>query len=791
VDVRTFLDELKHRATYQGQIVHERKIPPRQPVYSDLQPPLSPLMSEALEKQGITRLYRHQVKAITAIREGHHTVVVTSTASGKTLCYNLPVLETLHRDPAARAIYVFPTKALAQDQADALAEFGMADIRVGTYDGDTPTTDRQRLRKDAKIILTNPDMLHVGILPQHARWTALFEHLRYVVIDDVHIYRGVFGSNVANILRRLRRVCRMYGSDPVFICTSATIANPEEFARTLLGLPVTIVDADGAPRGPKWVVLWNPPLIDQARARRRSAYSEASALFARLIRQGVRTIVFTPSRKITELVYRNARTELTKDAPQLAGRISPYRAGYLPQERRAIERRLFSGDLLGVVSTSALELGIDVGTLEAAILVGYPGTIASLWQRAGRAGRGTDEALVTLVALEDALDQYLMQNPAYLFGRSCEHAVIDPENPFILTRHLRCAAAEAGLWEKDVALFGDRTLEIAALLADHGDLVKRRDRWYWVRKSYPATELEIRSASGETFRIIEGTEGRLVGTVDAARAFEQVHPGATYLHHGDSYLVKELDLQARTATVEPTEGEYYTQPRSTTDLAIVQAHRQRLWGPTTAYFGDVDVTTQVTSFVRKRSFSEEVLRETPLDLPAQRLQTTALWFPIPHGLSEEVRRHQRDLAGGIHALEHAAIGILPLLAMCDRWDLGGVSYPFYPELDAPAIFIYEGHPGGVGITDKGFALLDELMAATLQVIDTCSCEDGCPSCIQSPKCGNLNEPLDKAAAIILLRGLLEQRAPRRSVTTRQPAASPTHVGGARSARRRPRHRRKS
>ncbi len=771
MDVRAFLAALKRRPDYQQQLVHLQYLSPRQATYATLRPPLPDPLTDALQRQGIRRLYRHQFDAITAIRRGEHVVVVTATASGKTLCYNLPVLETVLATPRTRALYLFPTKALAQDQADALGEFRLPDLHVATYDGDTPPAQRRRIREEAQIILTNPDMLHVGILPQHFRWANVFRHLRYVVIDDVHIYRGVFGSNVANILRRLRRVCRLHGADPIFICASATVANPQEFTSALLGLPVRVIDADGAPRGPKWIVLWNPPVIDVAQARRRSAYSEATALFTQLVRNGVRTIAFTQSRKVTELIYRYAHKDLAQDAEDLADRISPYRAGYLPQERRAIERRLFTGDLLGVVSTSALELGIDVGALDAALLVGFPGTIASTWQRAGRAGRGSGEALAILVAHEDALDQYLMRNPAYLFDRPCEHAVIDPENPYILARHLRCAAAESALWEKDTELFGSRTMEIAALLAEHGELTARRGRWYWTKPTYPATDIEVRSVSGESFRIMEAGDGRLVGTVDAARAFEQVHPGATYLHHGDPYVVQGLDLAHKIATVVPTEGDYYTQPRSTTDLEIVEVHTQRPYGTTTAYFGDVDVTTHVISFVRKRLFSEEVLGEEPLDLPVQRLQTTALWFAIPGWLAEEVHRRGLDLAGGIHAVEHAAIGLLPLFAMCDRWDLGGVSYPIYPDLDAAAIFIYEGYPGGVGITEKGFALLDDLLGATLRVIETCPCEAGCPSCIQSPKCGNMNDPLDKVAATLLLRGLLGQ-----DLTATAPAI-PTPVSG--------------
>ena len=753
MNVREILQILRERPGYAGQLVHERFIPPRKARYAELRPALPDPLSRSLGTQGIRRLYSHQVAAIERVRRGEQVVVVTATASGKTLCYNLPVLEALLADSGSRALYLFPTKALAQDQLGALARFALPGIVAGTYDGDTPQPERRRLREQARVVLTNPDMLHVGILPQHHRWAPFFERLTYVVIDDLHVYRGVFGSHVANIIRRLRRVCRLHGSEPVFICASATIANPGEFAGALTGLPVAVVDEDGSPSGPRWVTLWNPPLIDLARARRRSAYGEASAVLTEFIRRGVRTIAFTQARKITELVYRYARLALERDAPDLAVRISPYRAGYLPEERRSIERRLFNGDLLGVVSTSALELGIDVGELDAAILVGFPGTIASTWQRAGRAGRRTDEALVMLIALEDALDQYLMRQPDYLFARPVEHAVIDPDNPYILARHLRCAALEMPLDDGDAVFFGGHTTAIAQVLEEHGDLVRRRNRWYWAHQSYPAGDVEVRSA-GEPFRIVESGSGRIVGTVDGARAFEQVHPGAIYLHHGESYLVSGLNVPQRTATVVPANGDHYTQARSTTDLGIVEVLQRRAWGPTTASFGDVDVSTQIVSFVRKRLFSEEVLGEDALDLPEERLQTKALWFPIPRALEAEVHRRGLDLAGGIHAVEHAAIGLLPLFAMCDRWDIGGVSYPLYPDLGGPAIFIYEGHPGGVGITEKGYALLDDLMRATLEAIEACPCEAGCPSCIQSPKCGNMNEPLDKAAAVVLLKGLV-------------------------------------
>jgi len=758
-DIPTFLAHLQRDRGYEDQIVHRRSLPGRAARYTRLEPPLSDALRAQLATRGVTRLYAHQAAAVDAVRRGEHVAVVTPTASGKTLCYNLPVLEHLAGDPGARAIYLFPTKALAQDQRDALSELAPEQVRVATYDGDTPPAERRRIRDESHILLTNPDMLHVGILPQHLRWAEVLRRLRFVIIDDMHIYRGVFGSNVANILRRLRRLCAFYGSRPQFICTSATIANPQEFTERLLGLTVTVIEDGGAPSGPREFVLWNPPFLDGARLTRRSPYSEATWLFTALVKKGVRTIAFTKARKVTELIFRYAQHRLANDAPEAAGRISPYRAGYLPEDRRRIEQRLFRGDLVGVVSTSALELGIDVGGLDAAILVGYPGTIASTWQRAGRAGRGRDPSLAVLIALDDALDQYLMRHPDYLFSRPYEHAVIDPENPYILAGHLRCAAAEGPLDESDAALFGARAGGVAGILGELGDLIRRRGRWYWSAPDrYPAGEVEVRSASGDTYRIIESDKGRLLGTVDAARAFESVHPGAIYLHQGEAYLVSALDLQTKVALVALTSGDHYTQPRADTDATILRHHRERAWGPTTAWFGDVEVTTQVSGYVRKQLFTDAVLGSEPLDLPPQTLNTTAVWFTIPDELVREIAARGGDLAGGIHAAEHAAIGMLPLFAMCDRWDIGGVSYPHHPQTGSATIFIYDGHPGGVGITEKGFSLLEEWMAATLDAIAACPCESGCPSCIQSPKCGNLNNPLDKAAALLLLDRLLRERA---------------------------------
>ncbi len=752
MDVARLLDEIRREAQYRGQIVYEEQFPARPARYGTLSRPLAAPLAKALRHRDITRLYTHQVEALEAVRRGESVIVTTGTASGKTLCYALPVLETLLEDPDARALFLFPTKALAQDQMDALGEFGL-DISFGTYDGDTPQDERRRLRQDARILLTNPDMLHVGILPQHFRWTAFWKSLRYVVLDDIHVYRGVFGSHVANILRRLRRICRLRGADPQIICTSATVANAEEFGGRLTGRPLRVIEDDGAPRGPRRFVLWNPPVVEHAQMRRRSPYVEASWLLAALVRREVRTIVFTKARKITELVYLYG-VEALKDAPALAARLSPYRAGYLPEERREIEQRLFRGDLAGVVSTSALELGIDVGGLDAAVLVGYPGTMASVWQRAGRAGRGTDESLGVLIALEDALDQYLMRQPAYFFGRPVEHATVDPENPYILAAHLRCAATEVALWPGDEALFGPRMREVAGALEEMGDLVRRRDRWHPRARAYPAGAVEIRSVSGEIYRIVDGRTRRLIGTVDASRALEQVHEGAIYLHQGEAYRVTRLDLATHTAVVEPDEGGYYTEARVLTDLSIVRPRAEKPCGGTTAHFGEVRVVQQVVEYRRKQLVTDTVLSVEPLDLPEEELPTTALWVVIPDDLVSTVRNVGLDLAGGIHAVEHAAIGLLPLLAMCDRWDIGGVSYPLHPETGAATIFIYDGHRGGVGVTEKGFELLDELLRRTLDAIASCPCEAGCPSCIQSPKCGNLNVPLDKQAAVIVLRRLL-------------------------------------
>ncbi len=754
-----FLRHLIAQPSYRGQIAHIEHIPPRQARYADLDQPLAADLEHCLKAHGLLPLYTHQTEAVNIARNGGNVMVATSSASGKTLCYNIAVLQAMLTEKVTRAIYLFPTKALAQDQLRSLAGLfcpGLLKVdEVATFDGDTPQPERAEIRKRARIILTNPDMLHLGILPNHQSWSRLLRNLRYVVVDEAHVYRGVFGSHVANVLRRLRRLCEHYGSNPQFICCSATIANPGEHAERLVGLPFQVVDNDGSPQGGKDFVFWNPPIIDEAKSVRRSANSEATHLFTELISHNVRSLTFARSRRLTELIYSYSRQSLTESSPALAGRIKAYRAGYIPQERRQIEQELFSGQLLGVVATTALELGIDIGDLEATVLTGYPGSIASTWQQAGRSGRGRDESLSFLIGLDNPLDQYFMHHPDYFFRKSVENALVNPDNPYILRAHLLCAAWELPLHGDDNRFFGSALSQEIAELEGQGVLRERNGRWYLSPTiAYPAQSINIRSASGKNFALIDATTGSLLETVEASVAFFQVHPGAIYLHQGESYLVTELDLANRTAYAIPTSAAYYTQTKDITDLSILRVIRSRSCRQTKVYLGEVEVTTTVVGFKKKAQFTEEIIGEEPLDLPPQHFPTIALWFDLPPRTINNLTEAQLDLAGGLHAAEHAAIAILPLFALCDRNDIGGVSTPFHPDTGKAQIFIYDAYPGGIGIAEKGFELIEELWQATLTAITECPCLEGCPSCIQSPKCGNNNQPLDKKAAQMLLEGLL-------------------------------------
>lgn len=752
-----FLERLRRHPSYRGQIVHVEHLPPRPARFARRKEALHPALEQALAEQGITRLYCHQAEALRLVRQGKHIVVTTPTASGKTLCYNLPVLDTLLREPKARALYLFPTKALAQDQLRVLEEFTggfSSPVRFGCYDGDTPPEMRARLRRRAQILLTNPDMLHLGILPNHTLWSHFLSSLRFVVLDEAHVYRGIFGSHVAGILRRLRRLCRLYGSEPIFIAASATMANPAEHLSTLTGLPMEVVQQDGAPAGSRDFVLWNPPLLSEATGERRSGVAEAAFLFSELVSCGIRTLAFARARVVAELVLRMAREALSRTHPQHAERIRAYRAGYLPEERRAIERGLFHGELIGVTATNALELGIDVGDLDATVLTGYPGSIASTWQQAGRSGRGTGHALSFLIGEDNPLDQYFMRHPEALFGRPHEQARCNPENPYVLADQLLCAAYEAPLSPEDETFFGPRMGEVAWELVDEGQLAARGGRWFYVGGvRYPAEQVSIRSSSRESLDLLD-EDGKLLETIEAVSAPYRVHPGAIYLHQGESYRVVHLDLEGGVARLTPVEADYYTEPMDVTDVRIVRSLHHRTVGRTEAYLGIVRVTQQVIGYRKIAHYGQRVLGEYLLDLPAYTFETVALWFDVPEEVCREVVAREMDLPGGLHAVEHAAIGLLPLYAMCDRMDIGGLSTPNHVDTGRAQVFIYDAVPGGVGIAERGFQVLAELWETTLETVRTCPCEDGCPSCIHSPKCGSRNRPLDKEAAVFILERLV-------------------------------------
>jgi DEAD/DEAH box helicase domain-containing protein len=730
------------------EVAYRAETPSRAAALAPLPDSLHPRVRDALLERGIDRIYRHQASTFTAAERGEHVVVATGTASGKTLAFNLPVLNALAAEPKLRALYLYPTKALAQDQARALGALTVPRLRAAIYDGDTEPERRWQIRKWANLILTNPDMLHVGVLPHHDRWGDVLQNLRYVIIDEAHVYRGVFGSHVGNVLRRLRRAARIYGADPQFLLASATIANPDELARALIGLDVTVIDGDTAPHAARTVAFWNPPLLDEETGLRTSALGEGARLLAGLVSQGLRTICFAKSRKAAELIHRFACERV---GPETAERLSPYRAGYTPSQRREIERRLVEGELLGVTATDALELGIDIGLLDCALSVGFPGTVASLRQQWGRAGR-TGHGLAVLVASEDALDQFFMREPEALLGRRVEAAILDHTNPRVLDGHVRAGAFEAPLDERDAGVLGEEALERAAVLADAGELKRTRAGYVWGGRDYPAARFSLRSTTPDPFAVVEAGTGAVLGLVESERAYSTVHDGAIYLHMGNAYRVLSLDLPSHTALVEPFTGDYYTQAKKETMTAIERADVvERRLGLETS-FGAVSVTEQVIAYQKRSIRDQEVLDLVPLELPETNFETEAIWFlPEPWMLAglDEAR-----LLGALHAAEHTMIALLPLWAMCDRWDIGGLSTNLHFQTGRPTIFIYDGHAGGVGITERGFAQFEGWVADTARLLAGCPCESGCPSCVQSPKCGNLNEFLDKAGSLLLLRRML-------------------------------------
>jgi DEAD/DEAH box helicase domain-containing protein len=730
------------------EVAYMTDVPAQEPALVPLPKNLHRKLAAALAERDLDRLYAHQAAAFEAAGRGEHVIVSTGTASGKTLAFNLPVLNALAAEPKQRTLYLYPTKALAQDQARTLAGFRLPRLRVAIYDGDTPREQRWQIRKWANLILTNPDMLSVGLLPHHDRWGDVLANLRYIVVDEAHVYRGVFGSHVANVLRRLRRMAAVYGAEPQFLLASATIANPGEQARALTGLEVSVIDRDAAPRAERTVAFWNPPLLDEELGVRASALGEASRVLAELVTADQRTICFAKGRKAAELIHR-----FTCDrVPELAGRLSPYRAGYTPSQRREIERRLVEGELLGVTATDALELGIDVGLLDAAVTVGFPGTVASLRQQWGRAGRRS-HGLAVLIAGEDALDQFFMREPEVLMERRVEAAILDGANPRILDGHVRAAAFEAPLDDGDAATLGREALERAEELADAGELRRTKAGYVWAGKDYPAARLSLRSSTPDTVTIVERETGAVLGVAELERAYSTVHEGAVYLHMGDSYTVLGLDLETRTAFVRPFDGDWYTQAKKETTTVIehVELESERL--DVEVFFGRVSVIEQVVGYQKRSIRDGEQLELVALDMPETAFETEGIWFLPPDELLAGLDTMPR-LLGSLHAAEHSLIAVLPLWAMCDRWDIGGLSTNIHFQTGRPTIFVYEAHAGGVGLTRRGYDAFEGWVADTAKLIGGCPCERGCPSCVQSPKCGNLNEPLDKAGALEVLKRML-------------------------------------
>ena len=764
--VASWIAEIARRPENRGAIAHWETLPARPARFGELSIPLPDPLAESLLAQGIERLYTHQVQAIEALRGGLDVVVVTGTASGKSLCYHLPALERQLAEPDATALYLFPTKALAQDQLKGLMRLAaghpdlLKRLRAGVYDGDTQASTRRRLRDEGNLILSNPDMLHQGILPSHAKWGRFLRALRYVVVDEMHAYRGIFGSHVANVLRRLTRIVAHHGGEFRVVLCSATIRNPGELAAGLTGRNVTVVDDDGAPRGEKHFVFWNPPYADETRIERRSSNVEGCGLFTALIERGAQAIAFTKSRVAAELVYRYARERLEHGAKGAGERIRPYRGGYLPEDRRAIERSLFSGELRGVVSTNALELGVDIGGLDAVVMIGAPPTLASAWQQAGRAGRKGAPALAVLVAYNDTVDQYLMRHPEYFFGRSPEAACIDPGNPYILAQQLACAAHELPLSQEDEAAFGPQTPAILAALEEAGETRSFDGRAYWAKTEFPAAQVNLRTISNDTYTIMDATRGNAVkGTVDAISALELVYPEAIYLHEGETCFVRELDLAQKVAYVEPRAVDYYTQPVLETQIRVRGELQRREWRGETVMLGEVTYAWQTVAMKKIRFHSLDAIGYHTLELPKLTLETTGFWVAPSEGAWNAVARAGLNPIEGLSGVRNLFLTLLSMLAMCDPADLGGLIDS--SNLGRVALFVFDRYPGGLGFAEQGYARLDELAAAALAHLEACECGSGCPSCVglpilrpaqqQDPDLGRARAIPGKDAARALLR----------------------------------------
>jgi DEAD/DEAH box helicase domain-containing protein len=750
-DLVALIEEIRGEAKTGRQLVHAAYLPGSEARFTELDPPLPAALAGAIERGGAPRLWSHQAEGIAAVRRGEDVLITTPTASGKSLVFQAPVLEEAVRGGAGHALFLFPLKALGQDQRGKFrhlaAEAGLTPGEAGCeiYDGDTPAAARSAIRRDLpRVVVSNPDMLHMGILGHWTGWGPFLADLRWIVLDELHTYRGIFGSHFHHVLQRLLRLCRSVGADPVIIASSATAANAGEFAATLTGRRFHWIAESGAPREGRHLLLFRPEA---------SPYTLALQLFVRCLRAGLKTIVFTKARRITELLY----SWLRREEPALAARVASYRAGFLPEERRRIEGALFEGRLDGVISTSALEMGIDVGGLDACILVGYPGSMMATWQRSGRVGRAGKESLTAMVALPDALDQFFLDHPEQFLERPCERLVVDPANDPVSRAHLICAAAEMPLSPADdrtyLAAHGDR---VNALLRG-GHLLEADDsgELYSLRRR-PQRAVNLRG-TGASYVILAGRA--MIGTVDAVRALHECHPGAIYLHAGRQYLVHALEREESRVLAEAVEVDYFTSPLTEKETEVLEVLEARTDGPLSAWLGRLKVTERVIGYERKRIHGQEPIDQHPLDLPPVEFETVGLWWAAPRPVEETLRRAGEHFMGALHASEHAAISLFPLLALCDRMDIGGISYSVHPQVGCGAVFVYDGHPGGVGIAARGFADLPDLLGRVRLLIEGCPCETGCPSCIQSPKCGNGNRPLHKEGAARTLRLLLGLEEP--------------------------------
>jgi DEAD/DEAH box helicase domain-containing protein len=746
MELSQYLNKIKNHPDFGRAFVHCRYIPPVEPRYEP-DPGMNLELSKILRENGISDLYTHQAEAIEHIRHGENVIISTPTASGKSLIYNLAVLETLLNNEKAKALYIFPLKALEQDQLKTLSTFLKEvkgrEISADIYDGDTTPYRRKTIRtKIPNILFTNPDMLHHGIMAYHEKWKGLFENLSFVILDEVHTYRGIFGSHMNQIIKRLKRICGLYGVEPRFILLSATINNPGGFGESLIQDRIRVVDSSGSPRSGQYFLFLNPEI---------SPNFSAARLFAHCIQSGFRTIAFTQSRKATELIH----LWTSQLSPGLRKKVSSYRAGFMPKERRDIEKRLAKGELLGVVSTSALEMGIDIGYLDICILVGYPGTIINTWQRGGRVGRSGRESMIMLIAKPDALDQYFMRRPDDLFDRSYETAILDPNNPYVVEAHLPCAAHESPITMRDERYWPDNLATRLEKLELEAKLTRTADGapiWYSTRNN-PHSLVDIRSGGG-SYTIFEKETGQAIGSIDSVRAFKECHPGSVYLHMARQYLVDHLDLDKKDIIVHRSDLNYFTRVRSEKETEIIKVNRSRPEGQFIVREGILKVTEQVVGYEKRALPGQELLGLFPLELPQQTFETVGFWVEIEPVINRLMDERGLHLMGGIHAIEHAAIGIFPLFALCDRNDIGGISYTYHPQVEKTAIFIYDGYQGGVGLSQRGYEVVLDLFEKTLDLVGNCECDEGCPSCIHSPKCGSGNKPLDKKAAVTILEFLL-------------------------------------